>query len=369
MLGAGLMGRVAAYFFLNHPEGPFAVRLADAERSTLKNAAAWLNSDRLAVQTVDAKNHAELTEVLRGVKVCVSAIPYFLNPGVARACLQEGVSMVDMGGNPEITDEILAMDGEAKRRQVSLIPDTGLAPGLTNILAWELAGRFKKCDEVHIRVGGLPQNPAGPLKYAQFFSIHGLLNEYFEDARELKDGKEVTQPSPSRIERLYFEEVGELEAFVTSGGTSTLTKTLAGRVGRLDYKTIRYPGHGEKILLLHELGLTDTKPVQLAEGQASPREMLGLVLEKHLPQQEPDMILLRVTAAGDGKREEIIDLIVRYDEERDISAMGQMTSFPTAAQALAILQGKVPAGAHPQETVIPFDFMQEQLLHYGIQLK
>ncbi len=368
ILGAGLMGRVAAYFFVNHPDGPLPVRLADSDEAQLKEATDWLASDLVEPRKTDAASEFDLGGALLGTKVCVSCVPYFLNPKVARAALRARVSMVDLGGNPEVTDVILGMDADARRKELVFIPDTGLAPGLASILGWELAHRFKKCDEVHLRVGGLPQQPTGPLKYAQFFSIHGLLNEYLEEAREIRNGKEVLVPSPSDLETMDFGELGTFEAFVTSGGTSTLPRTLLGKVQRLDYKTIRYPGHYDALLLLRDLGLTSTKPCRFDSGELSPRRMLTRVLEDNLPKNAPDIILIRVTATGDGGREEKIELAVRQDDARGISAMGQMTAFPAAAIALAIHAGQVPPGAHTQETVISFDWMKEQLGKFGIQL-
>jgi lysine 6-dehydrogenase len=367
ILGAGLMGRVAAYFFVHHPDGPFAVRLADSHQAALDDTATWLSSPLVETISADVASELEIGNVLAGAKVCVSCVPYFLNPRVARAALRSRVSMVDLGGNPQITDITLSMSNEAERKGIVFIPDTGLAPGLVSILAWELVSRFKRCEEVHLRVGGLPQKPEGPLKYAQFFSIHGLLNEYLEDAREIRDGKEVLVLAPSDLEPLDFEGLGTFEAFVTSGGTSTLTRTLAGKVNRLDYKTIRYPGHYEAIKLLREIGLTSTRKYRLDGGaEASPREMLTSVLEETLPKNVPDIVLVRVNAKGDGGREEKIELVVRQEEEHTISAMGQLTAFPAAAIALAVYQGKVKPGAHTQETVIPFSWMKEQLGKFGI---
>jgi len=367
ILGAGLMGRVAAYFFVHHPDGPFAVRLADSDGATLRSAADWLASDLVETRTADAASEIEVGNTLAGIKVCLSCVPYFLNPRVARAAMRSRISMVDLGGNPQITDLTLGMNNDAARKGIVFIPDTGLAPGLVSILAWDLVHRFTRCEEVHLRVGGLPQKPEGPLKYAQFFSIHGLLNEYLEDAREIRDGKEVLVLAPSDLESLEFEGLGQFEAFVTSGGTSTLPRTLLGKVDRLDYKTIRYPGHYDAIKLLRDTGLTSTRKYHLASGvEASPREMLTAVMEETLPKNVPDVVLTRVTARGDGGREEKIELVVRQDEQRGISAMGQMTAFPAAAITLAILQGRVPPGAHTQETVIPYSWMKDQLGKFGI---
>ena len=368
ILGAGLMGRVAAYFFANHPDGPFPVRLADKDETVLRQAADWLRSDRVESMTADAGSEIEVGRALAGMKVCLSCVPYFLNPKVARAALRSRVSMVDLGGNPQITDVILSLDDDAGRKGIVFVPDTGLAPGLVNVLAWDLVHRFQKCDELHIRVGGLPQKPEGPLKYAQFFSIHGLLNEYLESAREIRGGKVVDVPSPSDVEELVFDELGTYEAFVTSGGTSTLPKTLLGKVSRLDYKTIRYPGHFAALKLLVEVGLTSTKRIRVEGVEVAPRDVLSCILEDTLPKNVPDIVLVQVRATGDGGREEKIELAVRQDENRGLSAMGQMTAFPAAAVALAIFVGNVPPGAHPQETVISSGWMKEQLGKFGIAL-
>lgn len=362
------MGRVAAYFFVHHPDGPFPVRLADKDETTLREAVEWLNSEHVESMRADAGSDIDVGRALEGMKVCLSCVPYFMNPKVARAALRSRVSMVDLGGNPQVTDMILGLDDDARRKGIAFIPDTGLAPGLVSILAWDLVHRFQKCDEVHLRVGGLPQKPEGPLNYALFFSIHGLLNEYLENAREIHDGKAVDVPSPSDLETLEFSGLGTYEAFVTSGGTSTLPKTLLGKVQRLDYKTIRYPGHYAALKLLVDLGFTSTKKLRVNSAEVTPREALASVLDNLLPKNVPDIILLQVRAVGDGGREEKIELAVKQDEAHGLSAMGQMTSFPAAAIALAILVGNVPPGAHPQEKVISSAWMKDQLGKFGIQL-
>jgi len=139
-------------------------------------------------------------------------------------------------------------------------------------------------------------------------------------------------------------------------------------VRRLDYKTIRYPGHYAALRLLADLGFTSAKTIRVEGAEIAPRDFLARVLEGTLPKNVPDIVLVQVRATGDGGREERIELAVRQDENRGLSAMGQMTAFPAAAIALAILVGNVPPGAHPQETVISSGWMKEQLGKFGIAL-
>jgi lysine 6-dehydrogenase len=369
IIGAGLMGRAAAYFFRNHPQGPYRVLLADAEESVLDAAAAYLApGGHLDTMRLDVRRSDNLLRALTDVKVCLSCVPYFYNPIIARACLSLGVSYVDLGLQTETTDHILHMNDDAKLRGISLVPDTGFSPGLINVLVWELVHRFKKCDDVRVLAGGLPQVPTGPLKYTQFFSIHGLVNEYFEDAREIRNGKMVTVPSLSDLETVTFPEVGELEAFVTSGGTSTLPRTLEGQVTHLSYKTLRYPGHMAALQSLRDLGLADTHMYRLHGCEVSPREMLVKVLEAKLPKNVPDIVLLRVIAKGDGSREEKIELTVKADPKTGFSAMEQLTGFSAAATALAVHAGKVAPGAETPERAIPYSWMKDQLGKFGITL-
>jgi lysine 6-dehydrogenase len=369
IIGAGLMGRAAAYFFQNHPEGPFRVMLVDRDERELDEAIPFLGDGSHAhVGHLDVTRSESLMRALSGVRICLSCVPYFLNPIIARSCLKLGVSFVDLGGNPKVTDEILDLDESARARGITLIPDTGFSPGLLNIVAWELVNRFKKCDEVRIWAGGLPQKPTGPLNYTQFFSIHGLVNEYYEDARELRDGKMVTVPSLSDLETVEFKGYGKFEAFVTSGGSSTLPRTLAGKVQNLSYKTMRYPGHMAVLESLRDLGLAEDKPYVFNDCCVSPRRMLVKVLEDKLPKQVPDLVLLRAIAKGDNGRTEMIEQVVKYNEVSKLTAMSQLVGFPSAAVVLAIYQGKIQAGAHTQETVISFPWMQSQLKHFGISL-
>jgi lysine 6-dehydrogenase len=369
IVGAGYMGRAAAYFFHNHPDGPFRVMLADRDEAVLDSAESFLEKkSHIDTMRLDVTSESSLLRALTDVKICLSCVPYFLNPAIARACLSLGVSYVDLGMKSEATDEILALDERARARGVSFVPDTGFSPGLLNIVVWELVGRFKKCEDVRVWAGGLPQTPTGPLKYTQFFSIHGLVSEYFEDAREIRNGKMVTVPSLSDLETVDFPGQGSYEAFVTSGGTSTLPQTLEGKVNHLSYKTMRYPGHMAALQSLRDLGLTGEEPYAFNGTQVSPRQMLVRVLEAKLPKQVADVVLCRVLARGDGGREEKIEFHVKQSAQSGLSAMEQVTGFPAAAVALAVLQGKVPPGAHAQETVIPYAFMKAQLTKFGIEI-
>jgi lysine 6-dehydrogenase len=232
-----------------------------------------------------------------------------------------------------------------------------------------------KPESLKLRVGGLPASPLPPMNYKVVFSVQGLINEYIEPAVVIREGRLKTVPSLSELETLTFPEpFGELEAFQTSGGTSTLPQTLAGRIPNLDYKTIRYKGHCAQFRLLNELGLCDSAPRKFRDGQVSPREMLAQVMNEKLDLPGEDVVLLLAEAEGwDDQGQAVrrsIRIIDRHDRDNDISAMMRMTGYPAAIIAWMLASGEISApGARCQELVVPGDRMIAELRRRGVTVE
>ena len=139
---------------------------------------------------------------MQGHDSVISCVNYWYNASLSRAAIDTGTNFCDLGGNNYIVDEQLAMNDAAKAAGVNIIPDCGLAPGMVSILAMHGAAAFDTTDEIHIRVGGLPQDPQPPLNYQLVFSVEGLINEYLEVARVIRGGKITEVPSMTEIEEL-----------------------------------------------------------------------------------------------------------------------------------------------------------------------
>ncbi len=370
VIGAGMMGRAIAYDILRHPEVNEVV-IADRERTRAEAIVDWLRDRRAVPIRLDATAPRAVRETMVGCAVAVSAVPYFLNLGLARAAVDAGVHFCDLGGNPGIVDQELDLDGVAKTAGVTVIPDCGLAPGLVNVLTAaaviQLGGR---ADRVEIRVGGLPQHPRPPLGYQIVFSPHGLINEYMEAAVILRDGEPTTVPSLTEVEEISFPPpYGRLEAFHTAGGSSTLPRTMRGRVRNLDYKTIRYPGHVDKIKAIADLGFFDLAPVAVAGAEVVPRTVAVQLLQEKLAFGEPDVVLLRVTART-GDRVVRYEMIDHYDATTGLSAMMRSTGFPIAEIAFMLANQEITArGAIPQETCVPADELLSRLVTRGLQIE
>src|SRR5437762_5634834 len=194
----------------------------------------------------------------------MSAIPYYYNFDMARLAVESGVHFTDLGGNTEIVNQQKTLDAEARRKNITVVPDTGLAPGMVNILAEYGIRRLDEVDSVKIYVGGLPQNPEPPLKYQIVYSLEGVLDYYTTLSWVLRGGKRTRVKALSEREAVQFPEpIGALEAFHTAGGLSTMAFRYEGRIPTMEYKTLRYPGHATLMEAIRDLGLLDLEPVEL----------------------------------------------------------------------------------------------------------
>jgi lysine 6-dehydrogenase len=356
VLGAGRMGFGAAYDLVHNSEVE-AVTIADVNFKAAKAAAEQVGGDKITAKEIDVNDYNATVNLMTGHNAAISCVTYFYNEQLAKAAIEAKVNFCDLGGNNDVVAAELALDEQAKAAGINIIPDCGLAPGMVSVLAAHGAARFESLDSLHIRVGGLPQHPKPPLNYQMVFSVEGLINEYIERARLLRDGRIIEVESMTEIETLDFPPFGELEAFQTSGGTSTLPDTFLGRVKDLDYKTIRYPGHCEKFKLLLDLGLASSEAIDVDGVMVKPRRVLGETLLKHLPSGEPDLVLIRVEFCGENdlmQQTLRYDIIDRYDEKTGLSAMMRTTAFPASIIAQMMANNETERkGAVPQELCIP----------------
>ncbi|MBI4861845.1 MAG: saccharopine dehydrogenase NADP-binding domain-containing protein [Candidatus Riflebacteria bacterium] len=376
VVGAGRMGRAIAYDLLRQADVE-SLTLADRLERSVSSTVDWLERQLPGVRTrvrqavLDARDEQAALSLATGHTVVVSASSYELNLGLTRAAIAARAGFVDLGGNNTVVDAQLALDRQVKDAGLVVVPDCGLAPGMVSLLAADGIGRLDATESVAIRVGGLPLEPRPPLDYQLVFSVRGLTNEYLEPAVVVRDGRICRVESLTELEELEFPPpLGRLEAFQTSGGCSTLPHTYEGKVKRLDYKTIRYPGHCVKIRTLLELGLLSATPVTVGAVTVPPRDVVEAVLERILPQEGPDVALVRVVVEGTVKgtrRSLTYEMIDRADPATGLSAMARATGFPAAVIAWMIGTGQVrERGALPQERCVPPGPFIEALTNRGL---
>ncbi len=351
VLGAGMQGTAAAYDLAKFGNAA-KIKMGDVSLDQA-NKSAWRVNDLVgsaicSPHQVNATDAASLAEFLVDVDVLLSCVPYYMHPQIAKIAIETKTSMVDLGGNTEVTMETLAMDEAAKSAGVTLVPDTGLAPGLVNSIGMYLVESMDSCESVKLYCGVLPQNPKPPFNYKLTFNVEGLVTEYDFQAVTLKQGEICLVDTLTELEDLTIEELGPMEAFVTSGGTSTAPYTLQGRVPNYEYKTIRFPGHCERIKIFKDFGFWNPKEIEVDGKPVVPRHLFykvfGEALEKFV---DDDMCAVRGVGVGTKNGEFCrmqVDIFDRQCKRTGFTSMERLTGFSISIYAIDIANGGMPNG-------------------------
>ena len=364
VLGCGMMGRAIAYD-LSLFSGFEKIIIGDKNTQTRNSAKEFLKGTNVDVIPVNADKTNEVKKHFQKVDVVISALPYRFNYKLAKMAIQTKTHLVDLGGNNTIVENERSLFSKAKKNDVTIIPDSGLAPGLVSIITRDIVDHMDTVDSVKLRVGGLPRHPQPPLNYQIVFSPYGLINEYVEDAIILDHGKILEKKSMTEVESLEFPRpFGTMEAFLTSGGCSTLPFTYKDTIRYLDYKTIRYPGHCEKIKTFLDLGFADETKMNFEGHAIAPRDVFASLLTKNVPTTGEDVVLLKVISRGikNGKKRSREYLMIDYyDTKHDITAMMRTTGYPVAITAQMIENGTIQGRGVlcPEEIIPPTPFFAE----------
>jgi len=371
VLGAGMQGVACAYDLLRNPATE-RVKLVDRGQEIIERASRRLVSEKIVTEAADCADGDSLVEIITGHDVVISALPYRFNLGAAQAAVAAGVSFVDMGGNIETVLSEFRLHTQAAAKGITIIPDCGLAPGLANVLVADAVAELDEVSDVKIRVGGLPAEPRPPWNYFLVFSFEGLINEYTGSEAVLRDWNRTELPALTGDEQISFPDpAGQCEAAFTSGGSSTLPWTYAGRIRNLDYKTVRYPGHYELLRAVETLGLFDTEAVEIEGVGISPRALLKKLFCERLARRDgADLVVLRIEAIGlrNGRPGRLVhEMMDMFDEETGLTAMMRTTAFPVSVIAQMIADGTIDKkGALPPEGIVPPPDLIAELERRGI---
>lgn len=376
VLGAGMQGTAAAYDLAKFAN-PERVLMLDISLDQATHNAHRVNqlvgSAICEPGQASALNCEQLARTLEPVDVCLSCVPYWMHPRVADACISAKTSMLDLGGNTDITLESLKKDEEAKHVGVSIVPDTGLAPGLVNSLGLYLLEQLDEAESIKLYCGVLPQHPVPPFNYKLTFNIEGLVTEYDFQAVTLRDGSIHLVDTLTELEELRIDELGEMEAFVTSGGTSTAPYTFQGRVRDYEYKTIRYPGHCERIKIFKDFGFWSQEPEIVDGVSVVPRHLFYKVFGRELAKiEDQDLCAVRGVGIGakDGKPARLqVDIFDKEDEVTGFTSMERLTGFSMAIYAHAVAEGVVPHGAIRYENAMTGARFVDELRKRGIAVR
>ncbi|MGB5934222.1 MAG: saccharopine dehydrogenase C-terminal domain-containing protein [Anaerolineae bacterium] len=376
VLGSGRQGTAAAYDMARWGDARCVI-LADLDLEVARRAAEWVNAllDASIAEPiqVDVTDLEAVERLLTGVDAFLSAVPYVYNLEITRAAIQARAHMCDLGGNTEIVRQQHGFDAEARVAGISVIPDCGVVPGMGASLVVYATELLDEATDIYMWDGGIPQKPRPPFNYLLTFHIAGLTNEYAEPAIFIRDGEVVEVEPITELERVEFPEpIGTLEAFVTSGGTSTMPWTWHGRLRTLQNKTLRYPGHFAQMRAFCDLGLWELTPIQVGGVEVVPREVFQALFEPKVTfPGDKDIVIVRVKAVGkkdDRDAEVVVELVDRFDEETGFTAMERTTGWSAAIVAQMMARGQTPRGAGGVETFVPGRPFVEELRRRGLNV-
>lgn len=372
VLGAGLQGSACAFDLLQNSDVQ-EVRLADLHVDHLPSFLAPYVGGRLVPTVLDVRDREAVLAQMRECVVVMSAIPYYFNESLAQLAVEAGAHFCDLGGNTEIVFNQKKLHEQARAKGLSVIPDCGVAPGMVNILAQHGIEQLDSVDAVRIFVGGLPQFPEPPLNYQIVYSLEGVLDYYTTLSWVVRDGKRTQVKALSEVEMVAFPApLGDLEAFHTAGGLSTMAFRYEGKIPVMEYKTLRYPGHAKIMEAIRDLGLLDLEPVDVKGVKVSPRDVAVAVMGPRLTKKKPDLVALRVTVSGrkDGVPATLSwELVDFSDEAHGISSMMRTTGYSLAITGLFQGRGKIAPGVFTPDESMPAAEYIDELARRGVKVQ
>ncbi|KIF80980.1 saccharopine dehydrogenase family protein [Noviherbaspirillum autotrophicum] len=347
LLGAGKIGD-AILNLLSHC-GDYQLTVADRDARRLQHVRE-MNFPGVVTVEADIADAKMVRGLVDGHDAVLSACPYFLTPVIATAARQAGAHYFDLTEDVESTRVVWRLAEDAP---TAFVPQCGLAPGFISIVASDVAGRFDRLRDVHMRVGALPTYPSNALKYNLTWSTDGLINEYCNPCEAIVDGQRREVSPLEEVEHFSLDGI-DYEAFNTSGGLGSLCESLAGRVQNLNYKTVRYPGHRDIVKML-------VRDLQL--GMPERRHILKDVLEAAIPITRQDVVLVFVSVSGmrEGRLEQETYARKIYSQNVNgqlLSAIQVTTAAGICAMVDMLMQGKLPKrGLIRQEQARLDDFL------------
>jgi lysine 6-dehydrogenase len=324
----------------------FAVTVADRDEDALLQLK---NQATVEGVLTDLSDPANVTDLVHGYDLVIDAVPGFMGYQTLEAIIRAERNVVDIAF---FAEDPFGLDKLAKEKGVIAVVDCGVFPGMGSALIGRLAHELDAIEDVLVYVGGLPEVPQWPWEYKAVFSPIDVIEEYVRPARYLENGHLVTRPALSDPELLDFPGVGTLEAFNTDG-LRTLTQTIGAP--NMREKTLRYPGHIQKIAVLRECGFFGDESVEVGDQSVRPIDLTAELLFPmwKLQEGEGDLTVMQIQVVGTRNSQRlryVYDLLDHYDHDQRVTSMARTTGYTATMTARLIHEGKYTrTGISPPE--------------------
>ncbi len=346
VLGNGLVGNAIA-IDLAH-ESQFKVTVVDVSEPALEKLS---TSSHITKICADLSHPDILKELIKDYDLVIGALPGYMGFATMKTVIEAGKNMVDISFFPENPFEL---DALAKANQVMAIVDCGVAPGCSNLFLGQVYSILDKTTSFLCYVGGLPAVREWPYEYKVVFSPYDVLEEYTRPARYIERGEMIVQPALSDAELLFFPQVGTLEAF-NSDGLRTLVDTM--KIPNMKEKTMRYPGHAEKMKILRETGFFSKETIEVNGHRIQPLQVTAKLLfpKLRLKSGEEDFTVMKIVIEGHKGKKKLrysYDLLDRLDAKTQTTSMARTTGYTCSVMARLVLDG-----TYHRNGVIPLEYV------------
>ncbi len=367
VLGAGLVGKAMAIDLAKN----FDVTSVDVNEQAL----AEVHQFGIKTERVDFSNLPLLSATIKPFDLVVGAVPGFMGLQTARTVIEAGKNMVDISFFPE---DPFQLDELAKKKNVTIVTDCGVAPGMGNIILGYHNQRMK-INSYECLVGGLPLVREWPYEYKAVFSPIDVIEEYLRPARYVQNNGLVVREALSDAELVNFAGVGTLESW-NSDGLRSLIKTMPNIPNMIE-KTLRYPGCVEYLRVLRESGFFSYEEVEVKGVKMRPIDLTAKLLfpKWKLKPGEEEFTVMRVRMIGEENNKPKTyeyNLLDRTEKTTGTLSMARTTGYTCTAVAHLVLDGKFtrkgicpPEYLGEEETHFNFivDYLKERSVHYTVR--
>lgn len=381
LLGVGMQGKAALHDLVNS-DGVDEVIAADREISDLQNHVESMQyGGKVQCEYVDAEDDNSLDSLLsQEPDVAIELLHKDYQIDVAKAAVKWGIHLVNafyaMPG-------LFKLNKEAKSRDVSVLPEFGLDPGIDLVLLGRAVRSFDKLEEIAIYGTGIPEPEAAdnPIKYRVSWTLEGVLESYVRPARIIRNGDVVRIENrelflPENVHEIDVKGIGHLEAFpnedaveyVARGGIDVKSLQNVGRY------TLRWPGHSEFWRKIVDLHLLDDEAVSLDGAPIDRKRFLAAAVGPHIQygSEERDIVILRIEVTGlkdQNRKHAIYQLIDRRDLRTGLTAMSRTVGFTASIGAQMIGSGVIQKrGILSPATDVPYEVFNQELNKRGMKI-